>query len=405
MKKLHFILPHSAIIIAIGLFLTTSCTELSNDLLPPENRDQAGLQVPGIEEIIQSGSADHGTLDIYSATATLSVSPGESIQEAVDNAEPNQTIVIEPGLYQESIVVDKPGIKLIGQRDPFGDGVVIENPGGEENGIFVSDNGDGFMLARVTVRDFEENGVLMIRVNRFVLAFVDTINDGEYGLFPVLSSQGLIFQCSAQDHSDAGIYVGQSQFVSIFKSTASGNVNGFEIENSSDVKVHQNFGYNNTSGLTVVLLPQLTVKTSSNISIMHNRFNDNNLPNFAHPDDIAAAVPTGSGILVIGSDNVRIRQNEVTGNDFVGIGIGSTTLITALAGIPPEVIDVEPDPDGVEVIHNTVLDNGGSPPPLPPPLTGLGVDLFWDGSGTANCWQNNTFETSFPPVLPDCREI
>jgi len=404
MKTLHCISLSSVLMIATGIFLTFGCSELNHPQLS-EHEDKAELQVPGIEEIIQSGSVDHGILDLFSAKAGLSVSPGESIQDAVDAAGPNQTIVIEPGIYHESIVVDKPGIKLIGKRDPHGQGVIIENPGDEENGIFVSDNGDGFMLARVTVRNFEENGVLMIRVNRFVLSFVDTINDGEYGLFPVLSSQGLIFHCSAQYHSDAGIYVGQSQFVNIFKSTAFGNVNGFEIENSSDIKVHQNYGYNNTSGLTVVLLPQLTVKSSSNISIVHNRFIDNNLPNFADPDDIAAAVPTGSGMLVIGSDNVTIMQNEVTGNDFLGIGIGSTTLITALAGIPPEVIDVEPDPDGVEVKHNTVLDNGDSPPPLPPPLTGLGVDLFWDGSGTANCWQNNTFETSFPPVLPDCREI
>ncbi|MGH7546497.1 MAG: hypothetical protein ACREKI_09975, partial [Gemmatimonadota bacterium] len=80
------------------------------------------------------------------------VRAGESIQDAVSAAAAGDVIHIEPGLYVESITVDKPGIKLIGMRDRASSGVVIENPGGARNGIFVGADGDGFALANVTVR-------------------------------------------------------------------------------------------------------------------------------------------------------------------------------------------------------------------------------------------------------------
>ncbi|MDX1671812.1 MAG: parallel beta-helix domain-containing protein, partial [Balneolaceae bacterium] len=277
-------------------------------------------------------------LQASQSKARLVVKPGESIQAAVDAAKPHQTILIEPGTYREAIVVDKPGLKLIGKKDPKGDGVVIENPGYKRNGIRVTDNGDGFRLARVTIKDFGYNGVLLTRVRGFEIFEVTTIDNGEYGLFPVHSSHGLIHHSSASGHSDTGIYVGKSEFVAIQHSTAHGNVNGFEIENCSHVTAFNNTGYNNTAGMLVVLLPGLAIKVSSDIEIVHNRFFNNNLANFADPDDIAAAVPKGSGILVVGTDNTRVMQNTVTGNDFVGIGVGSTLLLSALAGIPPEVI-------------------------------------------------------------------
>ncbi|MEP6948439.1 MAG: hypothetical protein ABI863_04170, partial [Ginsengibacter sp.] len=42
------------------------------------------------------------------------VHKGGSIQAAVDAAAPGETIFIEAGTYKESIVVNKPGIHLIG---------------------------------------------------------------------------------------------------------------------------------------------------------------------------------------------------------------------------------------------------------------------------------------------------
>lgn len=323
------------------------------------------------------------------------VAPGGSIQAAVDAATPGSVIQISAGVYREAVTVAKPGIALIGRGS-----VILENPGDAEDGIRVTDAGDHFLLANVTVRGFEENGVFLIGVDGFVLENVTAEDNGEYGLFPVRSSYGVIDNCRASGHSDTGIYVGQSHHVTIRRSVASGNVNGFEIENSSFVTAAGNEAFDNVAGILVVLLPGLTVKTSADILVAQNRVHDNNHPNFAEPGEIESFVPTGSGILIVGTDRTTVRGNVATGNDFTGIAVGSTLLLGMLAGLPPEAFaDIEPNPNAVRVIANRATGNGAaSPLPFLP-----GVDLLWDGSGAGNCWQANISETSSPPILPACR--
>ena len=54
---------------------------------------------------------------------------------------------------------------------------------------------------------------------------------------------------------------------------------------------------------------------------------------------------------------------------------------------------------GLGLRGNQVTGNGGaSPIPFLP-----AVDLLWDGRGTRDCWQGNTFGTSAPAPLPACR--
>jgi len=328
------------------------------------------------------------------------VKKGTSIQKAVDVATPGSLIHIEPGVYNEAIIVNKPGIKLLGLIDRNSQGVIIQNPGDKENGITVRDAGDGFLLKNVTVQNFEENGVLLIRVDGFVLSHVEAIDNGEYGLFPVLSSQGLIEHCTAKGHTDAGIYVGLSRDVIVENNKAFENVAGFEIRNSFNLIVRKNHSYDNVAGIVVVLLPGVQVKTSSNIIVVANHVTNNNHINFAEPGGFAFFIPTGSGILLVGTDNTLVEDNKVKDNNSVGIATVSSLLLGVLAGLPPEAFaDIEPNPDGVKVIDNNLSNNGNAPPPgigLP------GADLFWDRSGTNNCWMKNKFTSGFPTVLPSC---
>jgi parallel beta-helix repeat protein len=332
---------------------------------------------------------------------SITVKAGESIQAAVNTARSGQTIYIEAGTYKEEILVDKQNITLIGLKGVHDEGVTIENPGDGDNGITVRDNGDGFVLRDVTVRDFEENGVFLVRVDGFEITNVITIDNGEYGLFPVRCKNGIIENCSATGHTDTGIYVGQSENVVVRKNVAYGNVNGLEIENCANIVVTNNDAYNNVGGILVILLPGLTVKESQNIVVAHNKVHNNNLENFAPPEDgFEVLVPQGSGILVVGVDNTIVKNNEISNNNFVGVAVVSTLILGTLSGLPPEAFaDIEPNADRVQVINNKLTANGGAPPagiPLP------GVDLLWDGTGVDNCWKNNHYATSFPAQLPEC---
>jgi len=325
------------------------------------------------------------------------VHAGSSVQAALNTADAGSIIQVDPGIYREAIVVNKPGIQIIGG----GIGVIIQNPGDEENGITVNDGGDGFVLKNVAIQNFEENGIILTRVDNFTISRVTAINNGEYGIFPVHCSHGTIEFCVVKGHSDTGLYVGQSSDVKMQFNTALENVNGLEVENSSNVSVIRNQSFNNVCGILIDLLPGKDVKTSANIVVKNNNVFNNNHVNFGEPGSLESVVPKGLGILVLGADNVSMESNIVTGNEFAGITVFSTLVLGSLAGIPPEQFaDIDPNPDNARIIGNLVKKNGSSPPALPILLPG--VDLLWDGSGVNNCWMSNIFSTSFPSPLPTC---
>jgi len=228
-------------------------------------------------------------------------------------------------------------------------------------------------------------------------------NTEEFGLFVQYCSNGTIEHCEATGHTDTGIYVGQSSNVVISKNEAHDNVNGIEIENCTNVSAEKNHSYHNVVGIMSVLLPGLVEKYSTNITISKNVVEDNNHDNFAKPGELEDAVPSGTGIFIVGTNNTVVLDNRITGNKFVGVAVVSTLILGSLLNppLPPEAFaDIEPNPDGVEVIGNHLENNGYNPPqglPLP------GVDLLWDGSGSNNCWSRNHYTTSFPSSLPACQ--
>jgi parallel beta-helix repeat protein len=342
----------------------------------------------------------YGAADVHrlAPRAHITVNEGESIQAAVDQARPGSVIHIRPGLYRETVLIEKPNITLMGLRGPHGQSVVIENPGDAVHGIHVRQGGDGVRILQLTVRGFDRNGVFIINVDGFTVMHVTAEDNDDYGIYPVLSTNGVISHCIASGHADAGLYIGQSSNVRIAHNVTFGNVIGIEVSNAVHIETVHNTTYDNTVGILVALLPgRRTMQWANHIVVANNHVYDNNLPNFAD-HGLAQLVPVGSGILALGIDDTVIEKNTVTGNNFIGIGLGSTLLFASMGGLPLETFgDIEPDADRVVIRKNVVTGNGSSPSlPLP------GVDLFWDGTGTDNCWEKNTYGTGFPTALPAC---
>jgi parallel beta-helix repeat protein len=328
----------------------------------------------------------------------LVVNPGESIQAAVDLAVNGGVIRIMPGHYYEGITVESPDIRIMGMKGHSGAGVVIENPGDVNNGINVRHGAHNFSLSNVTVQGFDRNGVFLIGVEGFDIRHVVARDNFAYGIYPVMSSNGVVSHSIASGHEDAGFYVGQASDIRLMHNVAYDNVIGIEVSNSDDIVVSHNTAYNNTAGILAALLPGRTITEINRITITHNNIYDNNLPNFAE-GGLAAGVPKGSGILAVGIDGSVIEKNTVTGNEFLGIALASSVVLGMLAGVPPEAFaGVEPDPDNNIIRKNTVTGNGTVQPPIPFPAS----DLLWDGSGSANCWEKNEYSSSFPENLPGC---
>lgn len=355
---------------------------------------------------------------------TIVVGPGQSIQAAVDRASPGDTILVKPGTYTEAgrpcpteptvtcaVVVDKNNIDLVGQGTDIHP-VVLQSSGGEDQGFSVAKTGDptclsdrserieGSLISGFTVEGFAGSGILLYCADNWRVSAVTAIDNYEYGVFPSQSGPGRVDHSLAVGSNDTGFYVGQSQGVRIDHNTARGNVSGFEVENSTGVRIDHNTATGNTAGIVSFDLPFLTLKTNSDNELDHNTVAENNKANTCPPGDDVCALPVGTGILLVATDANTVDDNTATGNNSFGIGVANFCVVSHLTPSLCGSLDIDPNSDSNQILSNAAVNNGLSPDPVIAPLPG--ADLLWDGTGTGNCWQDNTADNIFPVPLPAC---
>lgn len=306
-----------------------------------------------------------GSLGASKCGSVIVVERGGSIQDAVDAAQPGDTIVVRNGVYTApagaNAVVDiqKDGITLIGNPN------AVIDASGVDYGVRVGTRSGGCLLGLIqgfhmqgfTIRNAGNSGALVANVDGYSMTGGRYRDNAEYGPYPVCSTNGYVGYNTASGHNDAAVYIGQSdggivEFNHVVDSTI-----GIEVENSSNIVVRRNQTSGNTGGIFVVVLPGLNIPFSENVLVEHNIVSDNNRPNLILPPDDLALLPVGTGILNLGGDDVVIRKNVVMGNDSFGI---------ASSGDPFFVLDQRIDPfaDGLEVRDNVVQGNGLSPDAL-----------------------------------------
>jgi hypothetical protein len=176
-------------------------------------------------------------------------------------------------------------------------------------------------------------------------------------------------------------------------------VSGFEIENSSAVRLDHNKAAGDTAGILSFTLPFLAVTSDSGNRIDHNLVLGNNKANTCTPGGDVCNVPAGSGIAV--ADTNRVDHSQVHGNNSFGVIVASLCSAFHLSPAVCAAPGIDPSPDGNHIVFNKATGNGAAPGPLIAPLPGAG--LLRDGTGSGNCWADNTAISVFPAQLPGCR--
>lgn len=329
-------------------------------------------------------------------SATFRVNPGQSIQAAVDRSEPGDRIEVRPGIYNETVMIDRPGITLVGLIDN-GERAILDGQGTLSDAVQVS--GDEFLIEGFIIRNYVGNGVVANKAKDVGFRNLIVDNAGLYGLYPVECTGVLVEGCVVSRIADAGIYVGQSRDIVVQNNEVYNNVAGIEIENSVNALVTNNSAHHNTGGILVFVLPNNPSKIGEHCKVVNNRIWSNNHDNFAKPGTAVSFVPPGVGIFVMGADFTEITRNQIQDNKSYGVSVISLSNSSSLKGKKYK-LDVQPDSDHTSVHANVYSNNGYDPAPRYIELAGKGGDLFWDGTGVGNGWGEDPSLATVPDKLP-----
>lgn len=375
-------------------------TDESNNVEIPESVP-SGLPVvspvenPARQQVAaQNTGALSGRPDATRDPMTITVREGESIQAAVDRAQPGDTVEVAYGVYHERVAIDINDLTLRGVANQAGEWPILDGEGQLSDGVIAS--GNNFTIANFHIRNYTDNGVLVEGVTGVHFHDIFAENTGTYGVYPVQSTNVLIERVEVTGVDDAGIYAGQCENVIVRDSVAYGNVLGIELENTWNGEVHDNHAYDNSVGILIVLLPQLTSKVSAHTKIYNNFVEDNNHANFAPEGAIAGVMPPGVGIALIATDNNEVYNNTIKGNKTTGVALFN---LLCCGAFEESEVDVGPLPEGNLVRNNELKNNGYEPDALIKELGIPGGDILWDGSGSNNRFHEQG-ASSFPPVLP-----
>ena len=294
------------------------------------------------------------------------------IQDAVDAAIEGDLILIDEGVYNESVTVTTSYLTI---RGTDRNNVIIDGEFMRENGIQIYDT-DGVTVENLSVRNFSLNGVYWNGAKGFRGSYLTVYNNGDYGVYAFDSTDGIFDNVYASGHPDSGIYIGQCYPCNslIFDNVVEGNALGYSGTNAGGhLYLFNNIWKDNMSGIVPNTLDSELNPPGRETTIIGNLVIDNN--NYEAPTNRFGLVAKGMGIVVPGRVGDVIEKNLVINHNRYGI-VASPMLDANLYFS-----------QHVHVKNNVVLDSG---------YTDLALAGPW---GPGNCFEGNVYQTSTPPML------
>jgi parallel beta-helix repeat protein len=325
----------------------------------------------------------------------LIVRPGESIQEAVDAADPGDTIVVFPGNYQEFVVIRKNGIALRGidatltpptTAPPTAPPELCENSGICVLGRVNSQTGkvsryvNDVSVSGFTLQDFEFTGIIAWGARGAKFVNNSAVNNQEYGITAFVSTGTQIISNITSGSDDAGIYVGDSRRAN---ATVAGNETydnrlGILVRNALRGRIVGNEAHGNCMG---VLFIGGAPGAAGQFAVSTNTVHENTRSSCEATEELAAI--SGVGIGLLGSTGVEISGNHIFGNDVPEDVETAYEGGVVVATSPPGTRETPPTSNSV--FGNVLRDND--------------PDLFWDETGSGNTFADNECVTSDPEGL------
>ncbi|MEU4877938.1 right-handed parallel beta-helix repeat-containing protein [Streptomyces sp. NPDC021608] len=331
------------------------------------------------------------------------VRPGESIQKAVDAAEPGDTVLLTPGVHHESVTLSTPGLTLRG----MGRHTVLEPAAGAAtaagapkaaraaadtcaaggNGICVVGTKDhrveGVTVAALTVSGFTRNGVYATATDRLTVRGVTAVKNGVWGIAQEGSVRGVFRGNTARDNGDAGLFLANSvkeeqgatdtDGTVVDRNRLEGNRIGVTVRRLRNLTVAHNHLTGNCAAVFVV--GDENKPKAGLVTVRDNRIvrNNKSCPKTARLDALQ-----GSGIVLTGAEDNLITHNVIEDNVGTSPLSGGIVLFKSFVGTTSD--------------RNRIADNdlrGNSPADL----------VNTDTAGKGNTFEGNSCRASQPAGL------
>lgn len=274
-----------------------------------------------------------------------------TIQQAIDNANENDTIFVYNGVYNEFIIIEKQ-ITLIGEQE---ENTIID----AENNHTVVTIGNGMVnVSNFTIQNGNNNGIYIDNAHGATIRDVTIQNCEQYGLY---GSSAI--DCTIDDtmvyNNKHGIYLDHySRNCSITSNNiASQQMIGLSVENSYELIIHSNLISNNSYGLKIYSCNNSIITNNSILNHPHYGIliKQNSYQNTISFNDIFY---NENGIELSGQSS----ENNLTANTIkthamvppIAIDDSASTLSNTSVLIP--VYENDFDRDGI-VNHSTIQIN------------------------------------------------
>jgi parallel beta-helix repeat protein len=296
-----------------------------------------------------------------------------SIQDAVDDADPGDTVRVTPGTYEEAVEVNIEDLTI----DGAGQGAtVLDGDGIQKNGIDIG--ADGVTVQDLTVKNFGGNGVKYTGVVGFYVYDVSAIDNGPYGIYAIRSEVGEVADSYASGHGDSGFYIGEvaSCECVLTDLVAEENLIGYSGTGAGHVTIKDSVWRNNAAGIVPNVLPQ-EPQPQTRLVVVNNEIVDNNNQQLSERYQFSGGVyvPHGLGVVIAGGADNLVTENTITGHERAGLAM--VFLFT--------------EPSLNRIVDNT-FDNGAPGNSAGPAdlFHTEAVDVLWDGGGVDNCFADNS---------------
>ena len=295
-----------------------------------------------------------------------------TIQAAVDAAEPGDLVLIEEGIYRESVDVKTPGVTIRGvDRNE----VIIDGEFERANGIQALFT-DGVVVENLTTMNHTLNGVFWSGVRGYRASYVTAINNGDYGVYAFDSGDGLFEHSYASGSPDASYYIGQCNPCDAVITESIGEYSGLGYSGSNastNIYLVDNvFRYNGTGAAPNSLDGEL-LPPSENVFVVGNLIHDNGYGEFPHKT--AQWATQGMGVALAGTVDSLVADNRIVNHPVSGIQVF------------PNVDDNVYMPAGNTVTGNVVRGSG------------LGDITLSGMAGSGNCFSDNDVGWTMPAAL------